>query len=54
MTGNPRRGPKGERAGFQFIDLRHLGTVPHTGFGLGFDELTLFLTCGKNIRDVVP
>lgn len=37
-----------------FIDLRKYGTVPHAGFGLGFERLLLFVTGMKNIRDVIP
>ncbi len=37
-----------------FIDLRKYGTVPHSGFGLGFERLILFVTGMKNIRDVIP
>ena len=37
-----------------FIDLRRYGTVPHAGFGLGFERLLLLVTGMKNIRDVIP
>ncbi len=37
-----------------FVDLRKYGTVPHSGFGLGFERLILFVTGMKNIRDVIP
>lgn len=37
-----------------FTDLRKYGTVPHAGFGLGFERLLMFLTGQSNIRDVVP
>ena len=37
-----------------FVDLRKYGTVPHAGFGLGFERLILFVTGMKNIRDVIP
>lgn len=37
-----------------YCDLRKYGTVPHAGFGLGFDRLVLFVTGMSNIRDVVP
>ena len=37
-----------------FVDLRRYGTVPHAGFGLGFERLILFVTGMKNIRDVIP
>lgn len=37
-----------------YIDLRKYGTVPHAGFGLGFERLILFITGLDNIRDVIP
>jgi len=37
-----------------YIDTRKYGTVPHSGFGLGFERLVLFVTGMKNIRDVIP
>jgi asparaginyl-tRNA synthetase len=37
-----------------YIDLRRYGTVPHAGFGLGFERLLMFLTGVSNIRDVIP
>ena len=37
-----------------FLDTRRFGTVPHSGFGLGFERLILFLTGMSNIRDVIP
>jgi asparaginyl-tRNA synthetase len=37
-----------------FVDLRKYGTVPHSGFGLGFERLIQFVTGMKNIRDVIP
>jgi asparaginyl-tRNA synthetase len=37
-----------------YLDLRRFGTVPHAGFGLGFERLIMFLTGMSNIRDVVP
>ena len=37
-----------------YIDLRKYGTVPHAGFGLGFERLLMFLTGVSNIRDVIP
>ncbi|MDR9501638.1 MAG: asparagine--tRNA ligase [Desulfurivibrionaceae bacterium] len=37
-----------------YIDLRRFGTVPHAGFGLGFERLLLFITGLSNIRDVIP
>jgi asparaginyl-tRNA synthetase len=37
-----------------YIDTRRYGTVPHAGFGLGFERLLLFVTGMANIRDVIP
>jgi asparaginyl-tRNA synthetase len=37
-----------------FIDLRRYGTVPHAGFGLGFERLLNYITGLGNIRDVIP
>ena len=37
-----------------YMDLRRYGTVPHAGFGLGFERLVQFMTGMANIRDVIP
>ena len=37
-----------------FLDLRRYGTVPHAGFGLGFERLLNYITGMSNIRDVIP
>ena len=37
-----------------YLDTRKFGTVPHSGFGLGFERLLLFVTGMANIRDVIP
>ena len=37
-----------------YIDTRRFGTCPHSGFGLGFERLLLFVTGMANIRDVIP
>lgn len=37
-----------------YLDTRRFGTAPHSGFGLGFERLMLFITGMTNIRDVIP
>ena len=37
-----------------YLDTRRFGTAPHSGFGLGFERLVLFVTGMTNIRDVIP
>ena len=37
-----------------YLETRSFGTVPHAGFGLGFERLVLFVTGMSNIRDVIP
>jgi asparaginyl-tRNA synthetase len=37
-----------------YVDLRRYGSVPHAGFGLGFERLLMFVTGVANIRDVIP
>jgi asparaginyl-tRNA synthetase len=37
-----------------YLDLRRYGTTPHSGFGLGFERLLLYVTGITNIRDVIP
>lgn len=37
-----------------YLDLRRFGSAPHSGFGLGFERLMLFVTGMTNIRDVIP
>ncbi|WP_210490086.1 asparagine--tRNA ligase [Rufibacter aurantiacus] len=43
-----------EKEMWWFLDTRRFGTVPHSGFGLGFERLLLFVTGMGNIRDVIP
>jgi asparaginyl-tRNA synthetase len=37
-----------------YLETRKFGTVPHAGFGMGFERLVMFLTGMSNIRDVIP
>lgn len=43
-----------EKEMWWYLDTRRFGTVPHSGFGLGFERLLLFVTGMANIRDVIP
>jgi asparaginyl-tRNA synthetase len=43
-----------ERNYWWYLELRKYGSAPHSGFGLGFERLMLFVTGMKNIRDVIP
>ncbi|RME19225.1 MAG: asparagine--tRNA ligase, partial [Candidatus Zixiibacteriota bacterium] len=37
-----------------YLDIRRWGSVPHAGFGLGFDRAVMYITGMANIRDVIP
>ena len=37
-----------------YLDLRRFGTVPHAGFGLGFERMLMMVSGVQNIRDVIP
>ena len=37
-----------------YLDLRKYGSTPHSGFGLGFERMLMYVTGMKNIRDVIP
>ena len=37
-----------------YLDTRRFGSVPHAGFGLGFERFLMFVTGVTNIRDVIP
>lgn len=37
-----------------YLDLRRFGTVPHSGFGMGFERLLMYVTGVQNIRDAIP
>ncbi|MFM8917426.1 MAG: asparagine--tRNA ligase, partial [Bacteroidota bacterium] len=43
-----------EQSLWWYLETRKFGTVPHAGFGLGFERLILFITGMANIRDVIP
>jgi asparaginyl-tRNA synthetase len=43
-----------EKTMWWYLDTRRFGSAPHSGFGLGFERLLLFVTGMTNIRDVVP
>ena len=43
-----------EKEMYWYIDTRRFGSVPHSGYGLGFERLMLFVTGMTNIRDVIP
>lgn len=43
-----------EESVWWYLETRKFGTVPHAGFGLGFERLMLFVTGMTNIRDVIP
>jgi asparaginyl-tRNA synthetase len=43
-----------EDAYWWYLDLRRFGSAPHSGFGLGFERLLMYVTGMKNIRDVIP
>ena len=43
-----------ERELWWYLDTRRWGSAPHSGFGLGFDRLLMFVTGLTNIRDVQP
>jgi asparaginyl-tRNA synthetase len=47
------RGMKEESYGW-YLDLRRFGGVEHSGFGMGFERMMMYLTGMKNIRDVIP
>uniref|UniRef100_A0A7S3MSN6 Aminoacyl-tRNA synthetase class II (D/K/N) domain-containing protein n=1 Tax=Anophryoides haemophila TaxID=46462 RepID=A0A7S3MSN6_9CILI len=37
-----------------YLELRKYGTVPHCGFGLGFERLVMLATGAQNVKDVIP
>jgi asparaginyl-tRNA synthetase len=54
LLDNMKRLGLSEEAYWWYIDLRRFGSVPHAGFGAGFERLLMFLTGVGNIRDVLP
>lgn len=38
----------------RYLELRKYGSVPHAGFGVGFERLMMYITGMENIRDVIP
>jgi asparaginyl-tRNA synthetase len=54
LRANMARHHLDEKDYWWYVDLRRYGTVPHAGFGMGFERLLMFLTGVSNIRDVIP
>lgn len=54
LRANMRRHGIDEKDYSWYLDLRRFGTVPHSGFGLGFERMLMFVTGVANIRDVIP
>ena len=54
LADNLARHGLGEAEYGWYLDLRRHGSVPHAGFGLGFERLLMFVTGVANIRDVIP
>ncbi len=54
LEGNLERMGMDKEAYSWYNDLRRYGTVPHAGFGVGFERLMMFVTGVQNIRDVQP
>jgi len=54
LEGNLERLGMDKDAYYWYNDLRRYGTVPHAGFGVGFERLIMFVTGVQNIRDVLP
>lgn len=51
---NMKKAGMNEEAYYWYADLRRYGSVPHAGFGAGFERLLMFITGVTNIRDVLP
>lgn len=54
LEGNLARLGMAQENYYWYNDLRRYGTVPHAGFGVGFERLIMFVTGVQNIRDVLP
>jgi len=54
LTGRMREMDIPEEDMWWYLDTRRFGSVPHSGFGLGFERMILFITGMGNIRDVIP
>jgi asparaginyl-tRNA synthetase len=54
LRANMARHHLSEEAYWWYVDLRRYGTVPHAGYGLGFERMLMFVTGVPNIRDVIP
>lgn len=54
LRANMARAGLDEEEYWWYVDLRRYGTVPHAGFGLGFERMLMFVTGVANIRDVIP
>ncbi|MCH7225787.1 asparagine--tRNA ligase [Haloferula sp. A504] len=54
LRANMQRHGLSEKEYGWYVDTRKFGTVPHAGFGMGFERLLMFVTGMQNIRDVIP
>jgi asparaginyl-tRNA synthetase len=54
LTARLREQGLSEEEYWWYLDLRRYGSVPHAGFGLGFERIVQFMTGMANIRDVIP
>lgn len=54
LQANMKKDGLSEEAYRWYLDLRRFGTVPHAGFGLGFERMLMMVTGVQNIRDVIP